>query len=139
MIAKVLIAFAVVISCFAMPSLVDSEYTEITSLLEDGILSVAVIVLMLTVVRGWTAIFICIIEAFLIAVAALYGFRFDDRHTMYLAINYTLLHEAAFWLELAIITVRTITGYRQIGADYRRYIAGNSARSIGAGNRERHQ
>lgn len=139
MILKVVIAFAIVTCCFAMPTLVDSDYTEITSLLEDGILSGLVIALMLTVVRGWTAIIICIIEAFLIGVAVLYGIRFDDRHTMYLAINYTILHKAAFWLELAIISIRTITGYRQIGADYRSYIAGNSANTLGASNRGRHQ
>lgn len=139
MIAKVLIAFAIVIGCFWFPSLVASPYTEIWDLLQDGIQSAGVIVLMLYAVRGWTAISICIIEAFLIAIALLYGVRFDDRHTMYLAINYTLLHDAAFWLELAIITVRTITGYRQIGADYRSRNASNSAHFIGAGNRERHQ
>jgi len=123
MIAKILIAFAIVIGCFAVPSFVASPYTEVWDLLQDGIQSAGVIALMLYAVRGWTAILICLIEAFLILVAIMYGLRFDGRHTFYFAINYTLLHDAAFWLEIAIISTKAIMGYRQIGADYSRIIA----------------
>lgn len=137
--AKILIAFSIVIGCFFIPSLVASPHTEIWDLLQDGVQSFGVIALMLYAVRGWTSILICIIEAFLIFVAIMYGVRFENRHTMYLAINYTSLHQAAFALELAIITVRTITGYRQIGADYRSYIANNSVPAVSGGNIERHQ
>jgi hypothetical protein len=126
MIAKILMAFVIVVVCFSVPSLVASPYTEIWDLLQDGLQSAGVIALMLYVVRGWTAILICIIEAFLIAVAIIYGLRFDDRETLYFAINYTALHQAAFALELAIIGIRTITGFREIGADYSRYIASHS-------------
>lgn len=139
MIARILIAAAIVVACFFIPSLVDSKYLEIRDLLQDGIMSAAVIVLMLWIVRGWTAIFICIIEAFLIFVAAYYGYHFQDRHTLYLAINYTTLHSAAFYLELAIIGIRTITGFREIGADYSRYIAGNTAPTFHRRDSERHQ
>lgn len=139
MIARILIALSVVIGCFYIPSFVDSPYTEVMDLLQDGIMSGAVIALMLWVVRGWSAILICIIEAFLIFVAAYYGYHFNDRHTLYLAINYTKLHDAAFFLELAIIVVRIITGLKEIGADYSRYTSGNTASIFDSGNRERHQ
>jgi len=124
MIAKILISFLIVVGCFAIPSIVSSQYTEILDLLQDGILSAGVIVLMLVVIKGWTAITICIIEAFLILIAIIYGINFDNRHNLYVAINYVLIHKVAFVLELAIITARIITGYREIGADYRRIFAG---------------
>lgn len=139
MIARILIALAVVIACFLTPSLVASPYTELWDLLQDGIMSAVVIVLMLSVVRGMTGVLICIIEASLIAVATLYGLRFEDRHTFYLALHYTPIHDAAFYLELAIIGARTLLGLREIGADASRIITNSAAPSVGRGNSERYQ
>jgi len=139
MIARILIALAIVVVCFSIPSMVASPYTEIWDLLQDGIQSALVIALMLYAVKGVTAILICLIEAFLILIAIMYGIRFDDRHTLYFAINYTVLHEAAFCLELAIITVRTITGYREIGADYSRFFANHTVPFIDRRHSERDQ
>jgi len=139
MIAKILMALAIVVACFSVPSLVASPYTEIWDLLQDGIQSALVIALMLYAVRGVTAILICLIEAFLILIAIMYGLRFDDRHTLYFAINYTVLHQAAFALELAIIGIRTITGFKEIGADYSRYIASHSVPFFDRRHSERDQ
>ena len=138
MIARILIALAVVVACFVAPSLVASPYTELWDLLQDGVMSAAVIALMLRVVRGVTAILICIIEAFLIFTAVLYGIHFDARHSAPVALNYTAIHDAAFYLELAIIGARTLLGLREIGADVSRIVAGNSAPSVGGGHSERY-
>lgn len=139
MIARILVAAAAVIACFFVPSLVASQHTELWDLLQDGIMSGVIIVLMLWVVRGVTGILICIIEAFLIAVAALYGLHFENRHTFYFAMNYTPIHDAAFYLELAIIGTRTLFGLREIGADASRIVTNNTARSVGLSDSGRHQ
>lgn len=139
MIARILIALFVVIGCFYFPSLVKSPYLELADLKQHGITSAAVIALMLWAVRGITAILICIIEVFLIGVAWYYAIHFEERHTLYVAIHYKALHNAAFFIELAIIVVRIITGLKEIGADYSNYNADNTASNFNSGNRERHQ
>lgn len=139
MIAKILIATAVVIACFYMPSMVESEFTELSSLRENSILSAIVIVLMLSFVRGWTGLTICIIEAFLIAANLHIAYMWDSRASFYLAINYTILHQTAFTLELAIISVRIITGLREIGADIDNFRYRRTALNRDNSNRERHQ
>jgi hypothetical protein len=118
--------------------MVASPHTELWDLLQDGVMSAAVIALMLLVVRGWTAILICVIESFLIFVAVLYGCGFQNRQTLFVAINYTAIHDAAFYAELAIISARTLFGLREIGADVSRLVAGNTAPSVGGGRSERH-
>ena len=138
MIARILIAAAAVIACFFTPSLVASQHTELWDLLQDGVMSGVVIVLMLRGVGGVTGILICIIEAFLIAVAALYGWHYENRHTFYLAMNYTPIHDGAFLLELAIIGTRTLFGLREIGADASRIITNNAPRSVGLSDSGRH-
>lgn len=137
MIFRVLIATAAVLACFFMPSFVASEYTEMLDLLQDGILSGTLIVIVLRYVKGTTAILIAIIEACLIVLAGCYAINFNNRHSMYVAINYTTLHDAAFWLELAIIGARLITGYKEIGADCRSSASRHSAASFFASHRER--
>lgn len=139
MIGRILIAAAAVLACFYMPSLVDSEFTELASLRENSLLSAVVIVLMISFVRGWTGLAICIIEAFLIAANLHIAYAWDIRSSVYLAINYTTLHQAAFALELAIISIRIITGLRQIGADIDSYRYRNSASNRAGSNSERHQ
>ena len=139
MIARILLAFAAVVGCFLTPSLVASPYTELWDLLQDGVMSAAVIAFMLVAVRGWTGILIGTIEAVLIAVSVVYGCHFEGRHTLFVAVNYTAIHDAAFSLELAIIGARTLTGFREIGADASRIFAIRAAPSVGRGNSERYQ
>lgn len=139
MIGRILIAVVTVIACFYMPSVVDSEFTELASLRENSILSAIVIVLMIMFVRGWTGVAIGIIEAFLIAVNLHIAYTWEMRSSVYLAINYTTLHQAAFAIELAIISARIITGLRQIGADIDNYRYRNSAHNRTGSNSERHQ
>lgn len=139
MIARILIAAITVVACFYMPSVVDSEFTDLAALRENSFLSAIVIALMIAFVRGWTGLAICIIEAFLIAINLHIAYTWEIRSSVYLAINYTTLHQAAFALELAIISARIITGLRQIGADIDSYRYRNSAANSDSRNSERHQ
>lgn len=137
MIARVIIAFALVIGCYLFPSYVDSEYTNLERLRENTWFSAALIAFALHFIRGWTAIFICVVECSIIYCNFHIALNWDLRDTIYISLHYTALQQAAFYAELAIISARIITGLREIGTDADDYIDRIRAFAFGTGDRER--
>jgi hypothetical protein len=137
MISRILIAFAVVIGCYFFPSYVDSEYTNLARLRENTYFSAALIACALIFVRGWTAIFICLVECCLMYCNLHMAFNWDLRDTIFISQHYTTLQQAAFYTELAIIGARIITGLREIGADADSYFNWVRALIGSIGNRKR--
>jgi hypothetical protein len=139
MILRVLTAVLFLVVCYFFPSSIDSDYTNLAKLRENTYFSSALVVAVLFFVRGWTAIFICIIEGMLITCNFYLAFNWQIRDMLFIGHNYSSIQAIAFYTELSIIALRLIIGLRKIGAELDSYYHRLASITGSTSNRERHK
>ncbi len=139
MIVRVIMAISIVLGSYFLPGITASDYTNLSVLRENSCFHAAVIALMIIFVRGWVGIAICCIELFLIAANFHVAFNWGIRDQIWISSNYSIIQDSAFYLELAIIAVKIITGLREIGTDINRYRDSRSSCSGPLVDHERNQ
>lgn len=117
MIFRIITALAVVIGVYYAPSIYGGDYTTLPTLRENVFYHASVISLFLIFVRGWTCLFVCLIEIALIGVSFHLAANWHLRDIIFTGIHYATLQDAGFYSELAIICTTIIARLREIGAD----------------------
>lgn len=117
MLIRVSIALIAVLICFNLPVYYDNEYTELGNLRENTYRSIAIVIIMMIVCKGWYSYAISFIEIGLVGVNYYIAYNWGLRDEIITAIHYSILQGAAYAVELAIIGIASILGAVIIGTD----------------------